>query len=181
MCKRSIGTAFYGNTVIETFDELNLFTNVKTTSESAFYNCRNLKSVGLMNLTSAGHQLLRASGIIYAWMPKVIYAGSSASQAYRAWFYGCNSIIAVRFDVATSVRMIAYDSSVKYMIFTMSAVPTFVSPNYLASKLYVPESLVNAYQETLGTKATVYPISRVATDYPNCPWLDDLRQKGFIN
>lgn len=183
MGRHSIGTTFNGNTLITTFDELNYFTNVKTTSEGAFYNCRNLKSVGLMNLTSAGHQVLRNSGIVYAWMPKVTVGGSAASQGYRAWFYGTRSLIALRFDSMTQHEMLVYDSTCKYAVYTMFAAPTIsTSLAYIPPKIYVPDSLVSEYQATATISSrTILPISQLQTDHPDCPWLDDLRQRGFIS
>ncbi len=179
---RAIGTAFNSNSLITTFDELNYFTNVKSTSEGAFYNCRNLKSVGLTNLTSAGYQLLRSSGIVYAWMPKVTTGGSTASQGYRAWFYNTRSLIALRFDSMTNHGLLTYDSSCKYAVYTMKSVPTIsASLAYIPSKIYVPDSLVSEYQATATISSrTILPISQLPTDYPDCPWLDDLREKGFI-
>ena len=173
---------FSSNTLITSFDELNYFTSVLTTSESAFYNCRNLKSIGLSNLTSAGHQVLRNSGIVYAWMPKVTVGGSTASQGYRAWFYGTHSLVAIRFDSMTQHEMLVYDSTCKYAVYTMSAVPTIsTSLSYIPPKIYVPDSLVSDYQATatIGSR-TILPISQLPTDYPDCPWLDDLRHEGFI-
>lgn len=48
----SIGTWFSGNTVIESFEELSRFTNVKTLSANAFKGTTNLVSVGLDNITT---------------------------------------------------------------------------------------------------------------------------------
>lgn len=136
-----------------------------------------------MNLTSAGHQFLRGSGIVYAWMPKVTYAGSSASQAYRAWFNTTRSLIALRFDSMTVHRKLVTDSSCRYAVYTMSSVPTISdTATYIPPKIYVPDSLVSEYQGTsvINTK-TILPISQLPTDYPACPWLDDLREEGFID
>lgn len=162
---------------------MNYFTNIKTTSEGAFYNCRNLKSVGLMNLTSAGYQILRNSGIVYAWMPKVTVGGSNASQGYRAWFYGTTRLIALRFDSMTRHELLVYDSTCKYAVYTMPAVPTIsTSLAYIPPKIYVPDSLVSEYQATATISSrTILPISQLPTDHPDCPWLDDLRAKGFIS
>ena len=178
---RAIGTAFSQNTLITSFNELNYFTNVKTTSEGAFYNCRNLKSVGLMNLTSAGHQVLRNSGIVYAWMPKITYAGTTASQAYRVWFYETRQMIAARLDSANTIRMFIYESSCKYLVCTMSTVPALIG-TYVPPKIYVLDNLVTSYKEANNWSGkTILPLSQLSTDYPDCPWLDDLRQKGFIS
>jgi len=49
-----IGTKFKGNTVIETFDELEKFTNVTTISKNAFDGATNLKSINLKNVINLG-------------------------------------------------------------------------------------------------------------------------------
>lgn len=175
-----IGTAFRSNTLITSFDELNYFTNVVSTSEGAFYECRNLKTVGLMNLTSAGHQIFRGTGIVYAWMPKITYAGTTASQGYRTWFYSTHKMIAARLDSANTVRMFIYESSCQYLVCTMSTVPTLFG-TYVPPKIYVLDNLVSSYEEADNWNAkTILPLSQLSTDYPDCPWLDDLRENGFI-
>lgn len=65
----------------------------------------------------------------------------------------------------------------------MTSVPTISSSitnngSYFTSKLYVPDSLVSSYQAVLNK--TILPISQLPTDYPACPWINDLRQNGFI-
>ena len=49
-----IGTKFKGNTIIETFDELNRFIKVKILNTNAFRACSNLKRVALDNITEIG-------------------------------------------------------------------------------------------------------------------------------
>lgn len=48
----SIGTWFKGNTVIETFDELNKFTGVTTLKDSSFMGCTSLKTISLDNIVT---------------------------------------------------------------------------------------------------------------------------------
>lgn len=45
-----IGTKFSGNTLIETFNELNKFKNIQSLVSGAFDNCTNLKSIDLSNI-----------------------------------------------------------------------------------------------------------------------------------
>lgn len=127
--------------------------------------------------------MLRGTGLIYVWMPKVITGGSTASQGYRAWLYGTSSLVAIRMDAMTVHGKLVADSSCKYAVYTMPSVPTISSSlTYIPKVIYVPDSLVSAYQST-GTisSRTILPISQLPTDYPDCPWLDDLREKGFIS
>ena len=46
--------SFQNDTNIEYFDELVNFTRINTLTSSAFYNCTNLKSINIQNITSAG-------------------------------------------------------------------------------------------------------------------------------
>ena len=183
MYSHSIGTAFSGNTLITTFDELNYFTNATTLPSTCFMNCANLHSVGLENIVTCAQQIFRNSGIVYAWMPKVKTGGSTQSQGYTAWFYDTKSLIALRFDSMTIHEKLIYNSSCKYAIYTMSSVPTInENVSYIPPKIYVPDSLVSEYQATATISSrTILPISQLPTDHPDCPWLDDLRAKGFIS
>ena len=45
---------------------------------------------------------------------------------------------------------------------------------------YVPDVYMNTYQENSVWGSRVRSLSQLSTDYPDCPWLDDLRQEGFI-
>lgn len=177
-----IGTTFASKPIV-TFNELNYFVNVSSiTSEGSFMNCTSLTSIGLQNLVTGGASMFRNTKISYAWMPKVKIAGATQSQSYRAWFYGTSSLIAIRLDSATALDKLVYNTG-QYVVCTMPSVPTISSSitnngSYFTSKLYVPDSLVSSYQAVLNK--TILPISQLPTDYPACPWINDLRQKGFI-
>lgn len=114
-------------------------------------------------------------------MPKVVTAGSTASQAYRCWFYNVSTLKAVRLDSATTVRMLAYNAGSYYLVCTMSAVPSGSGSN-VTNTIYVPDEIVSDYQASSvwGAK-TIRPLSQLSTDHPDCPWLDDLRQKRLIS
>ena len=162
------------------FNELKYFTSVTSLSSTAFMGCSKLISVDFSNLISGASQMCRNTKIVYAWFPKIKTVGSTASQGYTAWFYGNSQLIAIRVDEATSLNMISQNA--KYMVCTMSNVPPINDVSYIPSKIYVPDSLVQSYQSGTGYSGkTVLPLSQISIHYPDCPWLDDLRQKGFIN
>lgn len=145
----------------------------------AFMSCSNLVSVDFSNLTSGASQMCRNTKIAYAWFPKIKTVGSTASQGYTAWFYGDSQLKAIRVDEATSLNMLSQNA--QYMFCTMPSVPPINDVSYVPSKIYVPDSLVQNYQSGTGWSGkTVLSLSQLPTDYPNCPWLDDLRGKGFI-
>ena len=151
-------------------------------SASAFMSCTNLSSVGLENIVTGSQQMFRNSGIVYAWMPNVKTGGATQSQGYTAWFYNTNKLKALRLDSMTVHEKLVAESSCKYAVYTMPSVPTISdTATYIPAKIYVPDSLVSEYQATATISSrTILPISQLPTDYPDCPWLDDLREKGFI-
>lgn len=66
-----IGNKFSGNTLIETFDELSKFKNVKSLNSKSFNNCTALTSIDCSNIESLGND---------------VYNGS---------FYGCTNLVNV--------------------------------------------------------------------------------------
>lgn len=45
---------------------------------------------------------------------------------------------------------------------------------------YVPDAYMSTYRENSIWGSRVRSLSQLETDYPNCPWLDELREEGFI-
>ena len=174
-----MGTTFR-RSQISTFPEFVYFTGVKTLTNLAF-GSSTISSINLSNLTSISYQAFRESSIIYPWLPNAKSVGSVSAAANYSVFLNCRSIIALRLDSATSVEAISYGSTLKYMVVTTSNVPT-ARGGQIPLKIYVLDSLVGSYQAATNWKSkTILPISQLATDYPACPWLDDLRTKGFIS
>lgn len=174
-----MGTTFRSSH-ISTFPEFVYFTGVKTLIATAF-GSSTVSSINLSNLTSIQYTAFRESSIIYPWLPNATSVGSSSAAPNYSVFLNCKSIIALRLDSATSIEAISYGSTLKYMVVTTSSVPT-AHGNRIPSKIYVLDSLVASYQAATNWKSmTILPISQLATDYPACPWLDDLRTKGFIS
>lgn len=93
-------------------------------------------------------------------------------------------MIAIRFDALTYLTTLSYNSTAVYMVVTTSFVPTAggsVNGGRAPSIVYVLDGLVSSYQSASNwNEKTIRPLSQLPTDYPACPWIDDLRQKGFI-
>ncbi len=175
----SIGTTFSSNSDITTFDELKYFTNVKTLYRNAFLSSH-VTRVDLSNITTSQASIFARSYIEYPWMPKVTSLDSGTAAGSGA-FYNCKHMVALRVDSITSISSCTYDSTAKYMVCTTSAVPSSASTR-IPSKVYVLDSLVSSYQAASNWGSlTIRPLSQLPTDYPDCPWLDDLRAKGFIS
>lgn len=91
----SIGTWFNGNTEIETFDEFERFTGVKSlgssnnnTSNAAFYNCTSLMSLGLpSSLTEIGYNAIRGCTLLTN-----IKGLENATIIRDNAFYGCAAL-----------------------------------------------------------------------------------------
>ena len=180
MIYNPIGTTF-NSKQIRTFDEFKHFTSVTSVPNEAFSGST-LASIDLANMVSGGDRnIFSSTKLTYVWMPKVVTAGSTASQAYRCWFYNVNTLKAVRLDSATTVRMLAYNAGSYYLVCTMPSVPSGAGSN-VTNIIYVPDGMVSEYQASSvwGSK-TIRPLSQLPNDHPDCPWLDDLRAKGFID
>lgn len=153
----SFDTAFQGFTG-ESLMELVYFTSVASVGSLSFSNCSNLK---------------------YVWL-SVRLVNETNGSAVSSVFNGCSSLIAVRYDDLTRLGSSAYGSGMKYAVITSKAVPT-KNGNFIGSKFYVLDGLVDSYKSDATWSAkTILSIHQLPTDYPDCPWLDDLRQKGLI-
>ena len=165
--------------MIKKFDELKLF-NVTTLSEAAFYNCSSLRSIALDNITSIGRTAFRYAGLYYAWLPKIRTLTFSGSAA-NGHFANTRSLIALRLDSVTSIAGVFYSSTIQYIVCTVPTVPTGTTSSAFPSIVYVLDSLVSEYQASSEwSLRSIRPLSQLPNDYPNCPWLDDLRENGFI-
>lgn len=166
--------------MIKTFDELKLF-NVTSLSEAAFFMCSSLRSISLDKITSMGRTVFRYAGLYYAWLPKIKELSFSGSAA-NGHFANTRSLIALRLDSVTSIAGVFYSSTIQYMVCTVPTVPTGTTSSAFPSIVYVLDSLVSEYQASSEwSLRSIRPLSQLPTDYPDCPWLDDLRQKGFVS
>ena len=151
-----MGTTFQ-RSQISTFPELIYFTSITSLPSVAF----------------------ASSTIQYGWFPYCTQVGVSGG-ANISVFLNCKSLIALRFDSVTSFGSLNYGSSTKYLVITTFSVPS--TTRWTVGKVYVLDNLVTSYKAaTTWSSMTILPISQLATDYPACPWLDDLRTKGFIS
>lgn len=89
-------------------------------------------------------------------------------------------MIAARIDSATTVSCATYGSAARYLVCTMPSVPT-LNITRIPRIVYVPDTLVESYQSANGwSSLTIRALSVLPTYEPSCPWLNDLREKGFI-
>lgn len=142
----------------ESLMELRYFTSVASVGLSSFTNCNNLKYVWFSVSSVNG------------------YNGGANTCIYT----GCSSLIAARYDNLTRIGATTYNSPIQYAVITAESVP-IAATRFFESKFYVLDELVDLYKETeYWSNKTIKPISALLTDYPDCPWLDDLREKGLI-
>lgn len=175
-----MGTVFKNNTLIVKFNELIYFTSVKAIGAELFQYCSKLEEMDFTNITSLGNSSFRGTKIQYAWFPKL--SAHSATAGAASPFYYCSSLVAVRLDAITSIGSFTQNSSARYAVITTSSVPTMTVANRIPKVVYVLDSLVSSYQAaTNWSQHTIRRISDLSTNEPACPWLDDLRTKGFIS
>lgn len=132
------------------------------------------------SVASIGQTAFRGSTVTYIWIPyaNTIGIGGGANVSV---FWDCTHMIAERFDAATTINPLHYNTSIQYTVITTSSVPALTT-QFVSGKFYVLDSLVSSYQSAdRWSSKTILPISQLPSDYPDCPWLDDLRNKGFIS
>ena len=174
----SIGTAFQSNTSITHFEELQYFTAVTNIVDDAFNGCSSLEDINLDNIITAGARSFLATKLEYVWMP--VFVGNNIGSAAAGMFNNCMSLKAVRFDSITKMGALSYGSTATYWVVTTTSVPT-LSSGRVPSTVYVRDDMVSSFSSATNWKnRTVKALSSLATDHPDCPWLDDLRQKGLI-
>ena len=179
-CIYTVGTVFRENSQIVKFNELKIFTLVKHIDVYSFQSCSKLEEMDFTNITSLGGSSFRGTKIQYAWLPKL--TAHSGTSGAAAPFYYCSSLVAVRFDAITSIGSFTTNSSARYAVITTSSVPTMTIANRIPKVVYVLDSLVSSYlADANWSKHTIRRISDLPTNEPACPWLDDLRTKGFIS
>ena len=143
----------------ESLMELRYFTSVTLVGTSSFTNCSNLKYVWFSVSSVNG------------------YNGAANTCIYT----GCSSLIAARYDNLTRIGATTYNSPIKYAVVTSESVPV-ANSRFYESKFYVLDELVDLYKAAEYWKnKTILSIHQLPTDYPDCPWLDDLREKGLIS
>lgn len=52
--------------------------------------------------------------------------------------------------------------------------------NRWTGRNYVPDPYLSNYQNNSTWGSLVRSLSLLETDYPDCPWLDELREEGYI-
>lgn len=142
----------------ESLMELRYFTSVASVGSLSFTNCSNLK---------------------YVWFSVSTVNGWNGA-ANTCIYTGCSSLIAARYDNLTRIGATTQNSSIQYAVVTSESVP-ITATRFIESKFYVVDGLVDLYKEAdIWKNKTILSIHQLPTDYPDCPWLDDLRQKGLI-
>ena len=154
----SFGTAFNGSQ-IKTFDETVYFTRITSLANNSFRNANKLQ---------------------YIWFPYATNYGNQGAVNV-CLFLGCSSLVCARFDAITDMAAYNYNYSSMYTVLTMNSVPT--RGNWFYGRFYVKDELVNDYKSASGwsgSASNIFSLHQLPTDHPDCPWLDDLRQKGLI-
>lgn len=140
----------------------------------------NEDSLRFSAISTFGNSGFRESGIVFARFPYSTIISSSG--AYSACpFYNCKNLVGLMFESASSIGVLNYGSTTKYIVLTMQSVPTLAVGRWLVGKIYVLDGLVEDYKGTTEWSGrTILPLSQLPTDYPDCPWLQELREKGII-
>ena len=152
----------FKNSQITTFDELVYFTSLTRLENNAF----------------------QSSTVTWLRFPYLEHCGDN-SGANACVFLYCNSLNAVMFDKVTYIGG-SYNYSAKngmYTVITTDSVPS-TNARWFYGTFYVLDSLVDTYKAASGWSgkaSNIKGLSSLATDHPDCPWLNDLRNKGLIS
>ena len=158
----TLGTVFRGSDLIHRFVE---------------------DSMSFVGMTGLSSNAFDGSSIEYARFPYVTSCATNGGANYCP-FGHCHNIYAVMFDKITFLGgSYNYDSqSGMYTVITTPSVPS-TNGRWFYGKFYVLDSLIDEYKATTGWSSNVskiFPLSQLPTDYPDCPWLQELRGKGLI-
>lgn len=164
----SIGTWFNGNTKIESFDELESFTNV-TSLVDAFTRCTGLTRVNLKNITSISRT--NSDGSFYntaltkAIMPNIVTLGNWAfrQSAVEQAFAGA--------DCSTISTWAFNNTPLHTFVCAATTPPSLTNTNAFPSSamIYVPDESLAAYQSASNWStfaSRIKGISQLATDNP---------------
>lgn len=160
----SIGTYFSENKLISKFD-----------NDSLYFT-------GLTGTLASNAFSSVASGF-YLRLPYYTTVNNNSGYPYAILKNGRNT--AVRIDSATLVGAIweSFNAYNNYMVITTPTVPTASGKAMFSTAIYVRDELVSEYKAATYWNykdRTIKSIHALPTDHPNCPWIDDLRDKGLI-
>ena len=119
--------------------------------------------------------------MVYLRFKRVSIHGSGGAD--DGAFYAMPNLLGIWFEELTSAGIGGmYNAHSHYNIITNNSVATAGQMTRWTGTTYVPDELVASYRSTNGwSSKTIRALSLLPTDYPSCPWLDDLRQRGFIS
>ena len=146
--------------------------------DNAFYGCSALEIINLDNIITAGSKSLSETKLVYAWMP--VFVGNQIGSAGNGMFTNCKSLKAIRFDSITKMGALDYGSTATYWVVTTTSVPT-LSSTRVPLTVYVRDDMVSSFSSAnYWSGRTVKALSSLETDHPECPWMDELRELGYI-
>ena len=147
-------------------------------ANNAFYGCSALEIINLDNIITAGSKSLSETKLEYAWMP--VFIGNNFGSAGNGMFTNCKSLKAIRFDSITQMGALSDDSTATYWVVTTTSVPT-LSSGRVPSTVYVRDDMVSSFSSANNWSGrTVKALSSLETDHPECPWLNEFRELGYI-
>ena len=176
-----IGTTFRANTVVATFDEFKYFTGAAI-PVNAFRGCSNLRVLNCQNYSGTlTNSVFAQAGMVYLRFKRVSIHGSGGAD--DGAFYAMPNLLGIWFEELTNAGIGGmYNAHSHYNIITNNYVATAGSMTRYYGVTYVPDELVSSYQGTSGwSSKTIRALSTLPTYAPDCPWIDDLRQRGFIS
>lgn len=163
-CAAVTGVNFNYNSVVRLFDNDSLY---------------------FTGLTSVSGRTFMESRFTYVRFPYATTVGNSTSGNYAVFYYA-RQLRAARLDSAETINAFNFvyaTQNYKYTVITTSSVPSLAGTDarLMQKDIYVLDSLVSSYQaDTKWANKSILPLSQLPTDYPDCPWLVDLRAKGLI-
>lgn len=190
---RSLGTKFYHNSIIETFDELRFFTGLTQLATDSFNGCNSLRSIVIpSNVTTIGRGCFYQCAFVNFTMPDFVTSWGVnvfISNAQLVNFTISNTVTTIpqsfcslnpkidRIIIPAQITEIQHyafqDDKPRYIVFYPVTPPTLGSENALGvwnKPIYVPDASVEAYKTAQNyTKRAgyIYPLSQFHTDFPD--------------
>ena len=172
---------FQNNKTIRYFDEFQYFTKASTGGRC--FDGSNLVTLNCENVNGALNNLSFANTAIkYLKFNRVSLPTSGGATS--GTFYNMKSLDAIWFKELTTGGVGGMrDAKSHYNIITSNYVPgTGGGLIRFDGVNYVPDNLVSSYQSaTYWSNKTIRALSTLPTYQPTCPWLDELRELGYID
>ena len=177
-----LSTEFRQNSLITKFNELKLFTGVKTVGGGTFYDCSKLSEVDFYNITRISNTATLAS-VIYAGCNKLTHAYFPNLKRISQWAFSSNTgnslanpeiiVVGASWTTIDSTAALQYVSTKKIFFYTKTP-PTLsgalASSGTTNTQYYVPDDSYDDYYSSSAWANLKSKLRKLSTYTGEKPW-----------